>query len=900
MIKDIKYNGYSAQPSDYECPDGDLAASINLISEDSQTRPLAQPSVVLKLQNGENVLLIHHVPNQNNYILERRISSEKSVQILWLKTDDNINDTTIATPLIEVNELLDIAAVGNTLILALSDGLKYILWKDGGYSVLGYRPPFISIDFGLQKEGILSDDDDFTIPARCGAGWGSQRGRASKSELASMTEMVYGLLNQSVADNVTSQGLFYQPFFVRYAYRLYDGSYRWHSAPILMLPAVNPPIVKYTDDGSHPGADGTLTATFRLQVNYFALFYRILADRCSELEDWSDIISGIDIFISAPIYTYDQSKDLRWRPTTSLRNMLLSLIPQTGARDENLPTSVFVGHYSDNYRNNPFEDHLMSTASSDSFDIINIRLHERFHENIRNAHDFYKIAEIDLKNIKAMTSMERLKLIENDLSSLVTRETLPDDYQSHCNIVASSLFTFNSRLNLSGIKIIPAEPFPIRSCMQFGNPDGASSTRVRITVWTRLNGVKSVASRYYNDFESELLYLSDKNQIRYIYYPDTSAYKLEIRISDSQKFIFDLTSHSFLNGAYFYNSDFNPENTLQNALPETSECATSVNAEAKIYTSEVNNPFVFPLTGINTVGSGSVYGVCSAAKALSQGQFGQFPLYAFTSEGVWALETNANGSYSAIQPISRDVCINPESITQIDSAVLFATNRGIMLISGSQTQCISESLCNENPFDILSLPEMEKIHSMLGHNDCSCFPIAPFSDFIKSCGICYDYTHQHIIVFSKKHSYAYVYSLKSKLWGMIFSKIVNTINSYTDALAVDKDFNLVDFSKSQVGNIDSLLVSRPLKLDTPDILKTVDTVIQRGNFRKEHVKSLIYGSRDLMNWHLVWTSKDHYLRGFRGSPYKYFRIALLCNLSADESIYGASLQFSPRLTNRLR
>lgn len=900
MNKDVKYNGYSAVPSDYECQDGDLAASINLISEDSQTRPLAQPSVVLKLRDGENVLLIHHVPNQNNYILARRISTDKSVQILWLKTDDNITDTANATTLIEVDELLDIAAVGNTLILALSDGLKYILWKDGGYSVLGYRPPFISIDFGLQKEGMLSDDDDFTIPARCGAGWGSQRGRATKSELASMTEMVYGLLNQSVADNVTSQGLFYQPFFVRYAYRLYDGSYRWHSAPILMLPAVNPPIVKYTDDGSHPGADGTLTATFKLQVNYFALFYRILADRCSELADWSDIISGIDIFISAPIYTYDQSKDLQWRPTTSLRNMLLNLIPRTATRDESLPAAVFVGHYSDNYLNDPFEDHLMSTASSDSFDIINICQHERFHENIRDAHDFYKIAEIDMKNINAMTSMEPLKLIDSDLSSLVTRETLSDDYQSHCNIVASSLFTFNSRLNLSGIKIVPAEPFPIRSSMQFGNPDGASSARCRITVWTRLNGVKSVASRYYNDFESDLFYLSDKNQIRYIYYPDASAYKLEIRISDSQKFIFDLTSHSFLNGAYFYNSDFNPENTLQNALPETSECATSVNAEAKIYTSEVNNPFVFPLTGINTVGSGRVYRVCSAAKALSQGQFGQFPLYAFTSEGVWALETNTNGSYSAIQPISRDVCINPESVTQIDSAVLFATNRGIMLISGSQTQCISESLCNETPFDVLSLPEMEKIHSMLGHNDCSCLPIAPFSDFLKSCGMCYDYTHQRIIVFSKCHSYAYVYSLKSKQWGMTFSKIVNTINSYTDALAVDSDFNLVDFSKSQAGDVGCLLVSRPLKLDAPDILKTVDTVIQRGNFRKGHVQSVIYGSRDLSNWHLVWTSKDHYLRGFRGSPYKYFRIALLCNLSPDESIYGVSLQFSPRLTNRLR
>ena len=57
---------------------------------------------------------------------------------------------------------------------------------------------------------------------------------------------------------------------------------------------------------------------------------------------------------------------------------------------------------------------------------------------------------------------------------------------------------------------------------------------------------------------------------------------------------------------------------------------------------------------------------------------------------------------------------------------------------------------------------------------------------------------------------------------------------------------------------------------------------------------------DLINWHLVWSSKDHYLRGFRGSPYKYFRIAGVATLNADENIFGASVQFSPRQANQPR
>lgn len=164
----------------------------------------------------------------------------------------------------------------------------------------------------------------------------------------------------------------------------------------------------------------------------------------------------------------------------------------------------------------------------------------------------------------------------------------------------------------------------------------------------------------------------------------------------------------------------------------------------------------------------------------------------------------------------------------------------------------------------------------------------------------YDYPHQRIIVFNKDYRYAYVLSLKSNLWGIIHSTLSYGINSYPEALAVNSNGGMVNFSLKDNCSLPGLLVTRPLKLDAKDVLKTIDTVIQRGNFRKGHVQSVLYGSRDILHWHLVWSSTNHYLRGFRGTPYKYFRIALLCNFAPDESISGASIQFTPRLTNQLR
>ena len=55
MTNELKYNGYSAEPSDYECTDGDLATSIGLIQEEGAVKPLFPPSVVLSFERGLTV-----------------------------------------------------------------------------------------------------------------------------------------------------------------------------------------------------------------------------------------------------------------------------------------------------------------------------------------------------------------------------------------------------------------------------------------------------------------------------------------------------------------------------------------------------------------------------------------------------------------------------------------------------------------------------------------------------------------------------------------------------------------------------------------------------------------------------------------------------------------------------
>ena len=301
-------------------------------------------------------------------------------------------------------------------------------------------------------------------------------------------------------------------------------------------------------------------------------------------------------------------------------------------------------------------------------------------------------------------------------------------------------------------------------------------------------------------------------------------------------------------------------------------------------------------------------GISTAAKALSQGQFGQFPLYAFTDEGVWALEVNSSGGYSAKQPITRDVCISSDSITQIDTAVLFATDRGIMEISGSQTQCLTDIINGNDFFSLDRLPGLSKLYpDGIPQVDCT------FSEFRKGSRMSYDYVNQRIIVFNENKNYAYVFSMKSKLWGIVASSLITAINSYPNAYAMAKiktvgsdgkqevtNNCLVDLSRSAETHQKGLLVTRPIKLDVASMLKTFDTVFLRGLFGKGKVQVILYGSRDNINWHLVHSAKEHYLRGFRGTPYKSFRIVAITDLSIGETLVGASISYTPRLINQFR
>ena len=900
MIKEIKYNGCTANPSDYECTDGDLATAIGFVPEDGTMKPALPPSLVLQLESGAAVKFIHETANFRHYII---LKTNGSLQ--WWDGEEESTPTSLRT---FTTTLHQVTAVGNTLIVLASDGMHYFLWKgeDEGYLYLGTEIPECPLSFGLQGEMVRTDEFEISFDS---ISEGSIWNEFSDANKTKVTSQVLAKVNKFIADNSTNKGKFIYPFLLRYAYRLYDGSLTKHSAPILMIASSDlaPQVfwTHITGKGSYTNAKLQVVGMLH-KIDFAAVSEYTL----SNIKNWKDIVRSVDIFISKPIYTYDQNGECTgFKQVDSSDCYCVCKHTNQAASTSTYPLR---------YQFNKFHKLYAFTynPSTLSYPTGRLMLPRRSVDDvkseIKNCSQFYFLESIKIEQLS--TSRTLITVEEDYLQSLVTREVMTDDYDSHDKIIPQYSFPYNSRLNVANLKKVLFKGHNAYSLFNHSDGyvqhsvDGTPTQtdykfRISVFVFIKQDGKDFVV-------KSEYGYFGYNTPLLFFYYPNPNAYKAVIEkyyVVTNDYYEIPLEKHNFLNGSFYFGG-WEDVNTAATAIPSvSSEKDRTIEIANKIYTSEVNNPFYFPVLGINTVGTGNILGICAAAKALSEGQFGQFPLYAFTTEGVWALEVSNTGTYSAKQPITRDVVINPDSITQIDSAVLFATDRGIMHISGSTVQCISDILNTADLFTIADLPKADKLVGIFNskadeseHITLDNITLLPFDEFLRGCRMVYDYTNQRIIVYNASVHYAYVFSLKSKSWGMMRSDIVDNVKSYPEALAMADGAKLVNFSKPVAENITALIITRPFKIDDPNTFKTINTIIQRGMFRSTHVQQVLYGSNDLIHWHTVWSSVDKIMRGFRGTPYKAFRLALVCKFDKGESIYGCTVVYEPRMANQVR
>lgn len=855
--QEVILKGLTHSPSDYDCQDGELATCLNLINEDGALHPIQQPVVAepnITLDAGDTIELVHKVTHDET-IHSHYIIRKSDDTWYWMEKSGDGTKNTIDLNGFHVNA---VTAVGNIVNFVGEISIKYLYWIDDNYQLFD-RDNFnyeIKIDFkesdyhGGSTEISLGDEfwDYVTYES-------SSSGRKITGMNVNQVSKVFNMFDAVINKTLSDKGKQWQKYFVFgvAAIRLYDGTYYsisnifkldWNSATLASV-SVDPYNKRFW-------SIGPAIATYTISANI------------DNLDKISNLIQGIDIFLSkAESFVNLESAAAKY------------VVPELNSLDQG----------------DMFFTMMSGKEAANAIDSLSF-----YHSLFISKDEFGK--ELQLKRVEG------------------TEESLPLANLYRSDLGGKCAITYNNRLHVGNVK----EGYNVDLISNI-TPNRANVEELKTEGIVRVKASNKEFWCKVDDLGARLYYfvcvpILNVSEITFYMKTGTSVFeKSTVSLHSSETTAFS-----------FYVAGEGKENVPQFALPweESSEeewnnivskyenYKTNTNSlpySSVVKVSEDENPLIFPAKNSVQVGSSIINALAANTRPISEGQFGDAPLYAFTDEGVWVLMLGEEGTYIARQPANRDICSNPKGILQIDDAVLFPTERGIMMQRGRESECITDVL-DDYPFDFLSIyshSTKDKTYPnkllALGNIPESDVKYVRFRKYLEEAGMIYDYYDSRIIVFNPNYTYAYVYSLKSNMWGTMHNVFNKRVNIYPESYATDKEGKILDvYVKEPTENVPFFLCSRPLTLGQ-DAYKTMFDCITRGYFSSIQAGKcgmVLFGSNDLVNWYYVGSSVNMYLRNLVGSPYKYFRLALMGNLTPKESISALSTEFQSRLQNKLR
>lgn len=983
MEKSILFKGISYNRSEQLAEIGECSFLEGAEIVDGALRPAVVDGTPVGKFQG-TLLYVHEANGYTHYIC-------RSGSGLIFYVDGGSSSFNLPSGIIDVANLTvgSFGSMGNTLIItAPAQGLFYIRWdaNTSAYIYLGQKPPMLSIQFRPGKRPDEPDYDQTNLKVRpvdknsppinrkslpwtfqvvmeddtCPEVFTSNANRVddehdyskeydagevglntSESNAptiwlfknidgqtkyldlyirspfrSQVTESAHALINRT-HDNIASKGRFYAPFFARYIYRMYDGSIYCGSAPILVSAEIKD-VRKMFLCNTTPGNNQPCTSqrpqwplevTKNYVLNYdqntivfaykpidFNLEYKIDPESIDELKRWQDVITSVDFFISPPLIWNDDSK------------LIEKIYPDL---DKSCDYDINQNGEPERWR--PVESSF-DPVWNYSIDIPQV-YPTSYEERFEQTSVFYRLKSIKLEEIKAMYEFEDVGVKPEIIKNITTQERMKtDEFGSYNTFIPSGQYIYNNRLNIFGVYESLFQGFPAQSLLQAYNDGSYTIYEVAVKLATN-DGIIWVRKSCYAHTSLYMLGVFP------MYYPDPRAIMMQL-YNGLSYITFKMKEHPELNGSI----------TDVTSLTHTTEsqCVSTKNIASlddDILTSQAGNPFTFAAKDVTNVSNGRVVALTSATRALSQGQFGSFPLIALCTDGIWALSVAPDGGYSAVNPISREVCAYKstsydngvvtalaKAVVQLDQSVMFTTERALCQLSGSEVVQLSQSLVGPVP-DIKSLFGQSSDLTALKHAVPALTLIEhPLTDIPivngdMSVRPLYDYIGRRLLVFQNatngmvsadgKSSPCLIYTSSDKQFSSMHAPALRSlINSYPYPY-VQLD------SGSQAGTVLRLDKDRDLS-ETDHYILLVTRHMSFGGYRDvinalRHEKGFsaipavfIFGSQDTVKDYLIGTVSREHADYLPGHPFRYYRIAMALTMKQYERYTSLILGITER------
>jgi hypothetical protein len=285
----------------------------------------------------------------------------------------------------------------------------------------------------------------------------------------------------------------------------------------------------------------------------------------------------------------------------------------------------------------------------------------------------------------------------------------------------------------------------------------------------------------------------------------------------------------------------------------------------RLQLSELSNPFVLPATNSYRFGdiNNEVNGVEVTHEQLSETRFGAYPLYVFTKQGIFALESGSGSIvYSSLDYLKKHKVTDHETITNSKGYAIFRTDEGFFALSGREFQNISTPVQGSNVIDIQSDTKFQALltqFNSLTHNHLSLNNFLANTDYIA----CHDHVEDELwLSLTSSLDASYVFNFNSKSWFKTAETFQYFVNLSPDVVGVREKavssvwkYDFYDMHDEDDFTDLKLFVSRPISFGS-DYYKRIEHFVSR--FRVEQsgetvlpTKFYLYGSIDGFEYKII-------------------------------------------------
>ena len=650
--------------------------------------------------------------------------------------------------------------------------------------------------------------------------------------------------------------------FLRYAIELIDGTVLKHSRPIFMYVGN----VTSTLDTEYATIEATL-----VQVEY-----TIQASLPSDWSNYSDLIRGISIFMSKPVSKYDLEKSGFTEGGTYLGleekpNLVVDLFRSESLfyRVHHIPYNKIIGGGTGIVGSSK----PIVTAGSGSARRTDAISSGR-NVSVGGSATGHRESPSELSSsayLSSVYSAQQARVIKENpalfnITDITSYEILSADDVSHQTLIGFNSLNYNNRLFFGDIYTRIYDGYNISDIIKTAGGGALTAFTLYIEVDLATEyGIKTV--------RQSLAWAEDSIKVPYILaYPDIRAKEIRIIHNSGGTFktTFALESHPVLNLAFATKKDGADLDTAAKdstgfmtitiasitTAASLATLSTSMRDKNRVQLTELYNPFVHPAGNSYQVGEGNIEFMAVNMLPLED-RFGTFPVFVFSSRGVWALNISDTGSIvvSNITPVSSSVCINSNSVIVVDNLLLFLASDGIKLLTGQTPAEISDIA--EGPYTSVLAGNTEygllKAHASINvvTNQISSVDILAYAENAK---FAYDKNLREIIVSNYSYQYSYIYSIDEKLWYKCSQRFRQFIPNYPNIFALSIGNDLVDISQeSTTGNIAVFVETKPILIG-PDKEVKLSKIVLGGRF--DMATSFygvlhVYGSNDSVTWSLI-------------------------------------------------